>query len=142
MPVQGDAGFKYTPTGGAETTVTLGARLKNLRPIQEEAHYVRDSLDRTVREVTTIGSGVYEVEAEIRFAANPQVLLDMLKHGRRGRTLTYFPSLAVAGTNYPCLLIHAGPVVLEPDPDRYGFGEYTTTVRLRRTSGATWSAIL
>lgn len=141
MAVQGDAGFKYTPSGGALTTVALGAPLKRLHPAQDETHFVRESLDKSVREVTTIGSGVYEITATIRFADDPQDLLDMLKHGRRGRTLAYFPSLAV-GTSYDCLLIQAGPAELAPDPDLYGAGMYTTTVRLRRTSGATWEVIL
>lgn len=142
MPLQGDAGFKYTPSGGALTTLALNAPLKDLHAAQDETHYVRESLDKTVREVTTIGSGVYEITATIRFADDPQDLIEFLKHGRRGVTLAYFPSLAVSGTSYNCLLIHAGPVEIAPDGDRYGFGEYQCTVRLRRTSGATWEAVL
>lgn len=142
MPIQGDSGFKYTPTGGSLTTVALAAPLKNLQPSQVQTVFVRESLDLSTRDVTTIGSGAYEISATIRFAADPQALLDMLKAGRNGVTLTYYPSLAVTGTSYDCLLISAGPVELAPDADRYGFGEYQAIVQLRRTSGATWEAVL
>jgi hypothetical protein len=142
MALQGDAGFKYTPTGGSLTTVTLAAPLKDLHPSQVQTHYVRESLDLSTREITTIGSGVYEITATIRFAGDPQGLIDMLVSARNGVTLTYYPSLAVTGTSYACLLILSGPVELVPDSDRYGFGEYQTTVQLRRTSGATWEAVL
>ena len=132
------AGFKYTPPGGSETTVTLLVPLTDVAPSQDQTVFVRESLDKTVREVWTVGSGVYEITASLRWVTSPQDVLDMLKHGRNGETLTYYPDLAITGTNYPCIVIAEGPVGLSPDSKQ---GDYRATARLRRTSG-NWSGIL
>lgn len=142
MALKGNAGFKYTPPGGSLTTVALGAPLRDLEPAHEQTRYARESLDRTVREVFTVGSGVSELVARARFIGNPSDFLTMLRHAANGVTLAYFPDLAVA-TSYDCLLIHDGPrVALSPDPERAGYGEYVATLRLRRTAGGTWADVI
>jgi hypothetical protein len=133
------AGFKYTPPGGSLTTVTLLVPIVDRAPVQNQNTWARESLDLTVREVWTVGSGVHEISATLRWVDDPEAVLTMLAHGRNGVTLTYYPDLAVPGTNYPCLLIADGPIGLAPDSK---VGDFRATVVLRRTSGGTWWGIL
>lgn len=142
MAHQGDAGFTYTPPGGVLTTVLLNLPLKDVRPAHNQTHWVRESLDLTTRQVVTLGNGVYEISAVIRCQTAPDALIEMLKHGRNGSVLTYYPSMAVPGTSFAALLIMAGTVSLAPDPDRFGFNEWQSPVILRRTGGLTWAGLL
>lgn len=81
----------------------------------------------------------YEVEGTIRFEADPSALLPALS-ARRGRSITYVEGQDGILIAYPSVLLDVSPgsvgsVGLDPDPNRYGFGEYSARIRLRATSG-------
>jgi hypothetical protein len=136
------AGFLYTPPGGAQRTVELEARLRDVIATHRQRRYTRTSLDYTVTETHTVGSGVYEIEGTIRYASNAQEVLDMLRHAANGAPLEYRPNLTQFG--HPCVLVHAGDVV-ELEPDRqvgHWQKRYEVRVRLRKTNGSDWSGVI
>lgn len=146
MALRGNAGFKYASPWAPSLTVTvpLAWPLRDPRPAKVRARFEAWSLDGSQREVLTIGSGMPEILAEIRFADDGPDLLDMLDAGASGATLTYYPDLDQTGTNYPCLLVEPAGDRVEALRDRARSirGEYEVTVRLRRTDGGTFDALL
>lgn len=133
----GNAGFKY---GTGPTTHRLGAPLREVHPIGVQTRYSRWSLDQTTRDVTVIGAGVDDLSAVIRYENQPANLRAMLKAGMNGTLLKYYPDLG-SSTFYPFTLVSveggsADEVAIKPDRDRYGYGEYEASVRLRRTDGS------
>ena len=110
MTLRGDAGFKFTPPGGSLTTHALQWPLRNPQPATVKARWSSWSLDKTEREVLTVGDGAAEIVAGIRFDSDAPGLLEMLEAGADGAELTYYPSLADTGTSYPCQLVEPAAV--------------------------------
>lgn len=144
MALKGNAGFKFTPPGGSLTTLALAWPLRNLRPATFRSRFAAWSLDGTEREVLVVGDGCAEIVADIRFGPNGAAILEMLDAGASGAALTYYPDLDVTGTNYPAHLVSPDADAVEAmrDRDRWMRGEYEATVRLRRTDGGTFDALL
>lgn len=140
---QGDAGFVYTPsTGGQERTYQLNwpAHLVpggDLSASVRRPRFRAVSLDRQNKETYTYGSadGVERIGLEIRFAQDPQELLDLLKSAADGQTVTYWPSLSGA-ESYGAKIVDGEPVV-EEDRDRYADDEYQSVrLTLEATTGS------
>jgi hypothetical protein len=85
-PLIGNAGFSWD--AGA-STLRLRTRLREFRARHVRTRRVRESLDYSVREVTSIGAGVHEVRALLRFEDDPGGLMDMLRAGTDGGLLHY-----------------------------------------------------
>ena len=125
----GSATITYTPPGGAQVVHQLAAPLLQIEPID--------------REIVTIGTGVYEIRASIRFENEPDELKALLRTAQRSDVTLYYTE----GSNiYPVRLVEvlgAGgdDTPLTPDRDRYGFGEWECRVHLRRTDGSTLDAL-
>lgn len=147
MTLKGDAGFKYTDPDTASTvTVTLAVPLFRPTPGESDVRFATWSLNRKNRDVVTLDDAVDEVWARLRFHSNVSELKALLRQGLNDVTLTYYPSLAVIGTNYPCKLVAldgADPntFALTPDSARYGFGEFEVRLHLRRVDGGTFDGI-
>jgi hypothetical protein len=146
MAHRGNAGFKFATPWVPSVTITLALDwpLRNPRPATVRSRWGAWSLDKTEREVLTVGAGAAEMYAEIRFQGSGPDLLEMLDAGASGAMLTYYPDLDVTGTNYPCELVEpeGDRVEILRDQARSMHGEYEVTVRLRRTDGGTFDALL
>jgi hypothetical protein len=107
------------------------------KPAANIVAYTRDSLDRSQREVLTIGSGVHEVIFDITLQDASQTLLDMLLAGVRGKTLTLTSDVDDPDRGWDCDLIEptAGQLALMMDGDSGEYEWHQATVRLRRTNG-------
>lgn len=135
--IRGRAALWWTDTDDTMTGRTLLLRepLRELRPAHTQSQYVAESLDKTNRAVFTVGEGADELVGRIRYADNPQGLLDVIKAGSKGRTIVYIPDTADADVRYSCLLIEPNsPATLGMDPDRgVTFGDLDVDIRLRKT---------
>lgn len=139
MSYFGNAGFTWSATSDSNTQRVhqLSAPLRLLQPSENLVGFQVDSLDRTVREYWTVGAGAYELVGTVRYAQYHQSLVDLIRAGNMGVTLTYYPNLADSGTNYACKLVSPTvPFDLATDPDRAAFGEHTVELRLRLTNQA------
>lgn len=139
----GDARFTFTPPGGSLTTHKLAIPLWRLSPVDNQPRYVFESADLTARHIVTIGTGVREIWATIRMDNEPGNLRIMLRAGlQQDVTLTYYRT--ESGTAYPAKLVEVegGEVVLTPDRDRYGMGEWEARIRLRRVDGNNFDGLL
>lgn len=128
------AAFRLTtPAGQILTHVLAHPFVLDASPGRSATRYSRDSLDRSAREVITIGSGRAEFEATHRFDRLPWDLIDILSYAADGSKLTYYPD--TAGPGWELWLIPTPELVaLLQDPDRYGFGEYSVRLRFRDAS--------
>lgn len=143
----GNSGFRYTPlAGGAEVTVRCRAFLRSPSPAKAKARWVRESLDRTVREVVTVADAVEEVDASIHHEDEPAVLLTMLDEGLDGAQLDYYTDLDTPGSavEFQLLAVNgdAARAQLQRDSQTAVLHEYETGLRLRRTGGAALSTVL
>lgn len=136
MPLRGDAGFKYD-RGAGVVTHALNFPLFRMEAAKRKTRFSSFSLDGSNLEVLTIGSGLPEITALVRFSDDPWGLLDLLEAGADGYTLTYYPSLAVPATNYPFLLVEpsATTIQLLRDASERGPIEHAIQLRLRRVDG-------
>jgi len=91
----GRSAISWTSTEDANTQRVhlLDAPLFEVSPAHTMPVYYAESLDRTVQEYNTVGTGSYELLGMVRYDPNSQSLLDMLKAGSQGKTLTYYPNL-------------------------------------------------
>lgn len=139
----GSATITYTPPGGAQVVHQLAAPLLQIEPIDREIRHDWWAADLDNREIVTIGTGVYEIRASIRFENEPDELKALLRTAQRSDVTLYYTE----GSNiYPVRLVEvlgAGgdDTPLTPDRDRYGFGEWECRVHLRRTDGSTLDAL-
>ena len=133
------AAISWTST---DDTVNQTERVHQLtRPFAEvhPAHnmqaFVAESLDRTKREYYVMGDGAYELVGRVDLDQDGHSLIDLIKAGTEGKTLTYYPDLGDADVNFACQLIAPlSPHGLELDPKTGQFrGDHTVELRLRRT---------
>lgn len=141
--LKGSARFEYQ-SADSSTTIThlLAVPLLGVAPVQRRQRFEWWSADEANREVVVIGDGCPEVEATIRCESDPAGLRAMLQAAlEHDVELTYYLSeadsdglpvkvVAILGAGAP------DAIVLEPDPDRFGFGEYMVRLQLRRTDGS------
>ncbi len=145
MSYFGNAGFIWSATSDSNTQRVhqLNAPLRLLKPSENLLAFQADSLDRTVRDYWTVGAGAYELLGTVKYNSYHQSLVDLIRAGNQGLTLTYYPSLADAGTSYACKLISPTvPFDLGLDDQRgQGFGEHQVELRLRLTNQAAFQPL-
>lgn len=129
------AAITWSSTGDTlvEHLHQLAVPLRRVQPAYSRSVYVSESLDRTVLETVTVGNGAYELVGQVIFDNNPQQLLELLKAGDSGRTLTYYPDLRDPNVNYPCRLIgpRGGSLLTDLDGQRGTMGDAAVELRLR-----------
>lgn len=134
---RGKAILSWTDTDDitTERVLLLREALRELRPGHDQSVFVADSLDKTNRQTFTVGEGVDELVGVIRFQDDQQGLLDLIKAGAKGRTITYVPDVRDADRRYACVLIAPlSPIALGGDSDRgVSHGELEVEIRLRKT---------
>lgn len=142
MALMLNQGWIYDQPGVGSTTVELNIPILALVPGSAKTRYVRESEDKTVIDVTTVGDGVAELSLLIRMQA-PTPLMTMLGHAADGVPITFYPDLGdLLGDSYPCRLVGMGSLVeLEPDQER-PFGEYQIRIRVRRLDGGNFDPLL
>jgi hypothetical protein len=139
-----NATITYTPPGGAQVVHQLAIPLLQLVPIDRMIRHDWWAADLKNREIVTLGDGVEEVVGVLRFENEPVELKALINTGLRDDTILY---LTVGSVIYPLRLVavldasNADESVLEPDRDRYGFGEWECRLHLRRTDGSTLDAL-
>lgn len=142
--LRGTARLEYTPPGGSLVTHLLATPLRDLTPTDMRSRYEWWSEDQTTREVVTIGAGVRDLQATIRFENQPAALKTLLRHALEDDvTVTY--RLAAGGTAYPVKIVSVGGdggIEIQPDRQRSIFGEYEVRIRMRRVDGGTFDALL
>ncbi|MCI0436847.1 MAG: hypothetical protein L0271_24890, partial [Gemmatimonadetes bacterium] len=144
---KGDAEFRYQLPVSPFGTVThvLAIPLWEVRPVDRRVRHEWWADDLETRETVVIGDGVREVEATIRLDDEQEALRTMLRLAlHHDLTLQYRQN----GVDYPVRLVEVmgarglDDVPVEPDRERYGYGEYECRVRLRRTDGGTLDGII
>ncbi len=135
----GDAAIVWDSTGGQQNVYHLRAPLRASKNAFRQRRYTRDSLDYSAREVSVVGAGVHEIEGDVRYDDAGQTLVEMLRAGMNGTTLTYIPSLSDQDRSWDTVLVSPSgdSVTGSMDTDRGfpGFEEQMTTIRLRITDG-------
>lgn len=143
------ASLTYTPVGGSETVHVLATPIRiapgRFSLTKRRRLWVDYSSDYSEREVFSLDTSVEEFTGEIRYDDQPNELRDMLEEALyNGVTLTYSPD---GSATYPLQLIATSPggqdeVVISPDRDRGGFGEWEVGVTLRRVDGSSLDALV
>lgn len=145
--LRGDAFFQFDlPVDPFGTAVhTLANPLAEVRTIDRRRRYDWWAEDLVNREIVFTGAGVTEIMGTIRFEDEPEDLRLMLRLALQyNMTLTYWQN----GDSYPVKLVavvgatDADETPLDPDRDRYGYGEWECRVHLRRIDGGTLEGIL
>jgi hypothetical protein len=132
------SGFALTDADGHEVVHVLPCRLwiPGGAYGDVETLFRSVALDQTTIHVEQFTGGAEELQGRIRFHGDPAALRALLREGARGRTLTYYPDLAVPAEAYPVVLMDAGAVVqVAMDGARAAYGEWEVPVTLRRVDG-------
>lgn len=130
-----------TPDGGSAHT--LAVPLRDFEVIDRQPRHEWESADLSARNIVTIGDGVRDLWATIRFENEPGALKTLLRSAiYEDTTVTYQEESG--GATFDCKVIAtaSGDVALQPDRDRYGFGEYEARIHLRRVDGGTFDDLL
>lgn len=132
----GNAAVTWTESGGAgtERVFLLPAPLREQVPSHAGFVTAVDSLDLTARDVFTYGSGAYELTTVVRFADDPQGLLDLVRAGAENTTLTLYPDVTDSGVSYTVNLV--APVnakAIERDAQTAVLGDFQVALRFRQT---------
>ena len=148
MTLKGDAGFKYTLPGPVTVTVPLEMPLRAIHTLDRGVRFEQWNILGSARDVIEVaGSRIREIWAAVRFHRDLAALQDLVYYGLNDTALSYFPSLAVPGTSFPCKLVAVatatGDAVEFPlDSARFAFAEFELRFRLRRVDGGTFNALL
>jgi hypothetical protein len=137
--LSGDA--RITWSGG---TFLLAVPLQRVSQQAPRARFEWWALDQRTREVVAIEGGARDVEATIRCDDTPETLLALLRAGIESDEVMGYQYEA-GGASIPFVIVAVigqQDIGLEPDPDRFGFGEWAVRVRLRRTDGGGWEDVL
>jgi hypothetical protein len=139
-----DATITYTPPGGAQVVHQLAIPLLQIEPVDRMERHDWWAADLDNREVVTVGAGVYEIMATVRFENEPANLKALLRTALRDDVTLFY---TLGSTIYPLRLVAvlgasgADETPLAPDRDRYGFGEWECRLHLRRTDGSTLDSL-
>lgn len=135
-------GWSSTEDSNTERIHLLDTPLREMYSGHTLSNYHADSLDKSVRETFYVGTGAYELVGKVRYDANAASLIDVIKAGSQGKTLTYYPNLSDPDVSYACLLIAPNsPADLQLDSQRGVFGEQQVEIRLRKTDKTAWPAL-
>lgn len=144
MALQGNAGFRYTPSGGTEKEHRLNFPLKFTQAASRQKNRKKvQPLDRSVNpEIWTVGGSVERVATRLRFDRMPSDLLHVLEFAADGGQLNYYPDLNEP-TSYPLLLDEIREVQsVNPDDDRWeGHGEFERELVFRSADGTSLKAL-
>jgi len=136
--IRGNAAFVWTDSNDlvTERVLLLAEPVREIRAAHRQSVYVADTLDFTVRQYFTIGTGVNETVVRVRYGFDPQGLIDLIKAGSRGNQLTYYPDMNVSGRSHKYYLIAPlSPTVLAEDRDTgVIFGHQEVELTLRETA--------
>lgn len=146
MAKQGKAAILWSSTSdqATERVHLLEAPLRRIRPGLALATFTRESLDKSNVEYYSIGSGnstagAYELVGTVRYDVDSQSLVDLIRAGSQGKTLTYVPRLDDRDQAISVkLLSPLGDAGVAVDEDRAAFAEHTVELRFRTTAGAMW----
>ena len=134
-----NAAITWDSTGdtveASERVHMLERPLETVKPAHSMQRYRRESLDRSVTEVFNVSSGAQELVGLVGLDRSGHSLIDLVKAGSKGKTLTYYPDLTDAGVSYACELIApVSPSALQSD-NRTGNvrGDFQVELRLRQT---------
>lgn len=135
MALKGNAGFKWTPPGGTETTHNLAWPLVLDSKARVRARtWSAFGRDYTERATVALGAEAWEYGATVRFDTEPVELLDLLEDTADGIQLDYYPDLSES-TLFETWLIEAGNVTeIEWEAER-GTSEWRVPVTLRAKTG-------
>lgn len=139
--------LRYTPEDGSETTHQLTIPIWRLRPARRKRRFSARSVTRDNDFVWSLGSGVHELTAEVRFDEDPADLLDLLEAGADGRKITLDSDLSdtSTNTNFPSRVINIeNKARIRPEEDRVahqGTGNYRVELTLRHDSTGTYQGI-
>ena len=141
-----NAALTWTDPGtGTERVFLLAVPLRDLRPGFSQSAYFAQSLDRTATASVTVGSGAHELVGMVRYADDPQALLDLVQAGATQTTLTYIPNLADPGQSYTVKLVSPVDVTsVQVDLDRQRgvqFGEAEMELRFRKTDQSAFTEL-
>lgn len=151
--IYGAAEIGYTPLDSYDEVVHLLAVPLMINPAwgfrltRRKRRWEAWTADSTERAVFVVGSEVSEIGVLIRFENQPTELIELLRAGLEDNVvLTYRPH-GMAGDDFPCLLVSVGDgeadqIVLQPDRQRFTFGEYEVAIVLRRVDGGTFEGLL
>lgn len=145
--LKGTAKFVYTPDGGGSpVTHLLAVPLLDVRPVRQRRRFQWWSMDWTSRSIVNVGNPQSDIAATIRCENQPDDLTGMLREALEyDVVLSYFREESAAEVDCKVVAIVGaaeGEIPLDPDPDRFGFGEYMVRVQLRAVNGDNWSGIL
>jgi hypothetical protein len=143
MAVEGAAAFKYE-SGGTQTH-NLEQPLRDIQPVRRKKRYVGSSIDFSAFHVVTIGSGVHEIVATIRYESDPSGLLDVLEHGADGGEIDYYPdTVGAPAEKYDSWLIAPGgdEIALMRDSQLGNSDYYEVQIHLRCSDGGNYDALL
>lgn len=137
-PVRGNAAFTWTDTSVSMTERVLLLRepIREIRAATRQMVYVADTLDFQVRQYFTVGTGIDEIVCKVRFMDDAQGVIDLIKAGSRGLTLTYHPDLDDPSRTHAYLLIAPiSPTSVGMDASTgLEFGDVEIELTLRSTS--------
>lgn len=143
----GAARFRFTPPGESEETHLLMILLWDIDPVDRMRRFAWVPVGERDRETVTVGEGVAEIVASIRFDDEPAALKRMLRLAlRHDLTLTYQES--VAGTEYPVRLMAVvgarddDETPVTRDPDRTAHQAWMARLHLRRMDGGSLDDLL
>ncbi len=140
-----DAGFRWTDDDSVDQDHSLQWPLFGVRPAYRRPSWSRDTIGGAVH-TTKATEAAAEIVGVLRFESDPSALIGLLSD-QIGRDLTYYETRNGIEFEFPSILVSVTPgdvsnVGLDPDPNRAGFGEYSATVRLRRTDGGAYDWLL
>lgn len=125
-------------------TFLLAVPLQDVRQVFPRQRFEWWSADQRSRETILLEGGAADIEATIRCDDDPDGLIALVRYGlEQGGSLTY--QAETAGATVPFVIVSvvgSGDIALNGDPDRYGFGEWSIRLRLRRLDGGDWSDVL
>lgn len=143
--IRGQAAFVWTDSDDLTTERVLLLRepVRELKPAHTQTVYVGDSLDKSNRQVFTVGEGSDELLVRVRYQDDQQGLLDLIKAGSKGRTITYIPDLTDGDSRFNCVLIAPlSPTAAGLDTDRgTSFGDLDVELHLRKTDESAFRAV-
>lgn len=142
MPQKGDAGFKYD-AGAGEITVALNRPLWRPKAAPAQLASRITALDLISTTAVTYADEAWDVWAYLRMVDNPAEVAEMLRVGKLGVPLDYYPSLADALTFARTILVEPLDPAPEPDfePTHLSYGYVQYRIRLRRIDGGNWSLL-
>ena len=145
MPKFGRAGIGWSSTEdvNVERFHILEAPLRENHPSHTMTVYRSEALDKTAVQTFHSGHGAYEFVGKVRFDNHAAGLIDVVKAGSQGKTLTYYPNLDDPDSSFACTLISPmSPADLALDPQRGEFGEQTVELRLRKTDETPFPSLM